>query len=65
MSRYRCSGAQERTHHKNQSSWRPAAAFSRGRRYPRTPSLVTGILIVVDFLNSQIHDERRRTELTE
>jgi len=24
-----------------------------------------GILIVVDFLNSQIHDERRRAVLTE
>ena len=65
MSRYGSSGTQERADHKNQRSWRPAAAFSRGRRYPRTPALETGIPIVVDFLNSQIHDERRRAELTE
>ena len=65
MSRSRSSGAHKLANHENHPSWRPAAAFSRGRWYPRTPSLVTGILIVVDFLNSQIHDERRRTELTE
>jgi hypothetical protein len=65
MSRYRSSGAQEGAHHKNQPSWRPPAESSRGRRYPRTSPLETGILIVVDFLNSQIHDERRRAELTE
>jgi len=65
MSRYRSSGTEQRANHKNQRSWRPAAAFSRGRRYPRTPTLETGILIVVNFLNSQIYVERRRTELTE
>jgi hypothetical protein len=31
----------------------------------RGPRLKTGILTVVDGLNSKIHDERRRTELTE
>jgi hypothetical protein len=31
----------------------------------QAPPLETGFLIVVDFFNSQIHDERRRTELTE
>ena len=30
-----------------------------------TPLWRTGILFVVDFFNSQIHDERRRAELTE
>jgi ABC-type transporter Mla subunit MlaD len=58
-------GAQEQANPRNQPSWRPTAAFSRGRRYPRTSPLETGILIVVDFLNPQIHDERRRAELTE
>ena len=29
------------------------------------PLIKTGILIVVDGLNSEVHDERRRAELTE
>ena len=57
--------AREQANPENRRSWRPATAFSRARRYPRTPALMKGILIVVDFLNSQIHDERRRAVLTE
>jgi hypothetical protein len=60
MRQYSSSGAQERANLKIRRSWRLAAAFSQGRWYPRTPALKTGNLIVVDFLNSQIHDERRR-----
>jgi hypothetical protein len=65
MSRYRSSAAQERADQKYQRSWRLAAAFSRGRRYPRTPPLETGTLIVAECLNSEIHVEGRRSPLTE
>jgi len=51
--------------HRNRRSWRPAAAFSRERPYPKASPLETGILIFVDCLNSEIHVEGRRLALTE